>query len=305
MSHKDIVFDIGGMRFRAGMVDEQGKVYSPVAFDSPTTAADVVEHIQRIVDSFSVSTQEPAIGIAIGGMVEKTGRVTAGIMNMFDYPLVEHLALKRPIVVINDAKAAALAEAIYNPRLQDKQTFALVTVSAGIGGGIIFNGDLFEGHSGTAGEIGHIIIDPTRDVYCRLGHRGCLDALASGRALRNRMKQLWREGHWSQFAQGVDLDDLPQLLANGDGMAMRLVQDTGQWLGAGVMDIIRILDPCEIVFKGYLITQLWDHLEPAIRRVLADYDRTLPMSLSSLGEHVGLIGAGIAAKRLREQLTDV
>jgi glucokinase len=290
-----IVFDIGGMRFRAGLVDEAGKVSQAVAFDSPTHPDEVVEHISRIVDSYAVTAKEAAVGIAIGGMVETNGKVTAGTINMFDYPLAQRLGLRRPVTVINDAKAAALAEARYNTRLTGKN-FVLLTVSAGIGGGIIIDGGLYAGHTGTAGEVGHMIIDRGQDAYCRLGHRGCLDALASARALNNRIMHLWRAGHWAQFADGLSLDDLPPLLAVGDGLARRLVREAGMWLGTGVMNLIRVLDPCEIVFKGYLVTSLWTYLLPAIEDVLAGYDRCIPMSLCSLGEHVGLVGAGLAAQ---------
>lgn len=145
-----------------------------------------------------------------------------------------------------------------------------------------------------------MVIDRGLDEYCRLGHRGCLDALASGRALNNRLKRLWREGHWSNFERAVNIRDLPALLADGDGMVQRLIQETGRWIGSGVMHIIRVVDPCEIVFKGYLMTELWDYLQPHIARVIAAYEREIPLSLSALGENVGLVGAGIAASRLRE-----
>ena len=298
MNGQDIVFDIGGMRFRSGVVDLEGHVSEQVAFPMPYHPDEVVEHITRIVDHYAINLDTPVVGIAIGGMVERDGRVYAGSMNMFGFPLAEKLSLRYPLVVLNDAKAAALAEAEYNIRLANKNSFVLMTVSAGIGGGIVINGEMFQGHSGTAGEVGHIIIDPGLDEYCRLGHRGCLDALASGRALDNRLKRLWREGHWTH-RQKVDIGDLSELLAEGDGMAQRLVRETGTWIGMGLMDIIRVLDPCEIVFKGYLMTELWEHLQPFIAAVLASYDRYIPMSLSSLGENVGLIGAGIAAQRLR------
>lgn len=302
MPTQDIVFEIGGMRFRSGLVDDAGRITSRVVFDSPARPEEVVEHIQRIVESYSVTVPNAAVGIAIGGIVERSGHVTAGAMNMIDFPLEELLELRRPVVVINDAKAAALAESIYNPRLQCKSNFVLMTISTGIGGGIMMNGDLNEGNSGTAGEVGHMIIDTGHDYYCRLGHRGCLDALASGRAMENRLKKLWREGHWTHFEKGMTLQHLPDLLAANDGMAHQLIRETGQWIGAGVMHIIRVLDPCEIIFKGYLVTELWPYLHPHIESVLAQYERNVPMSLSSLGDNVGLVGAGIALRRRMAQL---
>jgi glucokinase len=305
MSTHSIVFDIGGMRFRSGVVDNQGNLTNQVAFESPTHPREIVDHITRIVESNALSLCDPVVGIAIGGMVEKNGCVTAGSMNMFDYSLVEQLQLRYPAVAINDAKAAALAEAKYNPRLKGESSFVSMTVSAGIGGGVIINGDLYEGNTGIAGEVGHMIIDRGHNAYCRLGHRGCLDALASGRALDNRLKRLWREGHWTHLEHEVDLRDLPALLAAGDGMAKRLVDETGKWIGAGVMNIIRVVDPCEIVFKGYLMTELWQYIHPSIAGVLESYERGIPLSLSSLGENVGLIGAGLAAQKLRESLVGV
>lgn len=297
MANQDIAFDIGGMRFRSGLVDADGRVSQQVKFDSPSRPEEVVEHIKRIVESYSVTADDPVVGIAIGGMVEKGGLVTSGSMNMIDYPLEDMLGLKRPVAILNDAKAAALAEGHYNPRLSGQHSFLLMTISAGIGGGIVIDGDLYEGHMGTAGEVGHMIIDHTADSYCRLGHRGCLDALASGRALKNRLSKLWREGHWTQHEDCMRLSYLPDLLANGDGMAHRLVQETGNWIGAGIMNIVRVLDPCEIVFKGYLAYTLWDYLHPNIAAVLAGYERYIPMSLASLGENVGLVGAALAARR--------
>lgn len=300
MSNQYIVFDIGGMRFRSGIVDEQGRLSNLVTFDSPAHPDEVVDHIIRIVDSYSLSTHDPSVGIAIGGMVQNDGRVIAGSMNMFEFPLVERLGLKYPVVVLNDAKAAALAEARQHVCPKDGCNFLLMTVSAGIGGGIIIGGDLYAGHTGTAGEVGHMIIDRGQNAYCRLGHRGCLDSLASGRALNNRLRRLWHDGHWTQYDRPVELRDLPQLLAEGDGMAHRLVDETGMWIGAGVMHVLRVLDPCEIIFKGFLATELWEYLRPSIAQVLESYEREIPMSLCSLGENVGLIGAGIAAERLRK-----
>ncbi|MHB9129561.1 MAG: ROK family protein [Armatimonadota bacterium] len=302
MSAQYIAFDIGGMRFRSGIVNEAGSVSQPVIFESPANPDEVVEHIQRIAESYSVSAPQAPVGIAIGGIVEKSGLVTAGSINMVDFPLAEKLALNRTVAVINDAKAAALAEIRFNPRLADKKSFVLMTVSAGIGGGMVINGDLYEGHAGIAGEVGHMIIDRGLDSYCLLGHRGCLDALASGRAVKNRMKKLWREGHWSHLESGIGLREFKELLADGDGMAQCLAHETGGWIGAGIMNVIRVVDPCEIVFKGYLMTELWDYIIPHIKSVLASYERTIPMSLSSLGEHVGLVGAAIAAKRLASDL---
>jgi len=302
MSTLNIVFDIGGMRFRSSIIDENGNLDSPVVFDSPSHPDDIVENIQRVVESYATVATNPVVGIALGGMVEKNGLVTSGSMNMVDFPLAERLALRWPVVIMNDAKAAALAEMAYNPRIIDRTSFLLMTLSMGIGGGIIINGNVYEGHSGTAGEVGHLQIDRGLDCYCRLGHRGCLDSLASGRALDNRLKSLWREGHWTQYTKEVTIRDLPQLLAEGDGMAQRLIREAGQWIGVGIMQIIRVLDPCEIVFKGYVATELWEYLEPNISYVLGTYERKIPLSLSSLGENVGLIGMGIAAQRLRGQL---
>lgn len=297
METQDIVFEIGGMRFRSGLMGTDGRVTSRVAFDSPSRPEEVVDHIQRTVESYAITSPQASVGIAIGGIVEKNGNVTSGAMNMIDFPLAERLALNRPIVVINDAKAAALAEATYNPHLSCRNSFLLMTVSAGIGGGVVLNGDLYEGHTGTAGEVGHMIIDANSNYYCRLGHRGCLDALASGVAMDNRLRKLWREGHWSGHSIGVGIHDLPELLAANDGMAHRLIEETGNYIGQGVMQIIRVIDPCEIVFKGYLVMLLWPFLQPCIAKVLQGYDREVPMSLCALGDNVGLVGAGLALRR--------
>lgn len=302
MPTQDIVFEIGGMRFRSGLVDESGRVSSRVVFDCPTRADEVVDHIQRIVENYAVSAPGASVGVAIGGIVEKDGHVTSGTMNMVNFPLEERLGLRCPVVVMNDAKAAALAEATYNPRLACKSSFVLITLSTGIGGGVIMNGDLYEGHTGTAGEVGHLIIDRQQEVYCHLGHRGCFDALASGRALDNRLRKLWREGHWMHHEGGVTIHDLPDLLAANDGMAHRLIVETGQRIGMGVMEVVRVMDPCEIIFKGYLATTLWPYLQPHIAAFIHRYEREVPMSLSSLGDNVGLVGAGIAVRRKRGEL---
>ncbi len=303
MSTHDIVFDIGGLRFRSGLIDDHGVVSNQVTFDSPANPYEFVDHIQRVVASYATMANDPAVGIALGGMVEKNGLVTSGAMNMFDFPLAERLNLRWPVTIVNDAKAAALAETTYNTRLAERSSFLLLTHSMGIGGGIIINGDLYEGHTGTAGEIGHLIIDPGLDCYCRLGHRGCLDALASGRALNNRLKRLWRQGHWTHYPHEVAIRDLRDLLAEGDGMAQSLVREVGQWIGVGIMQILRVLDPCEIVFKGYVATDLWEYLEPHIAYVISSYERKIPLSLSVLGENVGLVGAGIAVRRQRGIVT--
>jgi predicted NBD/HSP70 family sugar kinase len=171
-------------------------------------------------------------------------------------------ALKRrlscPVLLDNDANLGALAE--YTLGIADQVRCMLyVKAATGIGGGIVINGEVFRGASGTAGEIGHITLDPSGDP-CRCGNRGCVELIAGG----GHLLRLARTAH----PELADLADLVRRANAKDSVCRRLVADAGRQLGTALGAVVGLYNPDAIVVGGALAEA--EDLIPKIEDALAD-----------------------------------
>jgi glucokinase len=213
--------------------------------------------------------------------------------------------LQRNVIVENDGNMAALAEAHYGQ--MDKYRHLLyLTISTGIGGGIIIDGNIYRGRDGGAGEPGHMVIDP-RGPVCGCGKRGCLEALASGTALAREANELLQKGQ-AQKIQETAADsnmltakDVSTAAALGDSEAMALVNQMAEQLGIGISNLISIFNPEIVVLGGGVALGMGNMLIKPV----ADYIHThtfpihsqsLPIVLSPLGQYAGLLGCAIAVR---------
>ena len=187
-----LALDIGGTKLAAAVVDPDGAI---LASDrSPTTGGDADELFGGVVDLLARVRAEgtadgedvTALGVGCGGPMELGGRTVSplNITQWRDFPLLDRLraATGLPTRVDNDAKALALGEGRWGAATGERDYLAMV-VSTGVGGGIVLGGSLLDGRAGNAGHIGHVVVEPTgRPCVC--GSRGCLEAEASGTAIR-------------------------------------------------------------------------------------------------------------------------
>ena len=226
-------------------------------------------------------------GISVPGPVDpETGRPSQPpIMPGWDaYPIPDHLGgeFSVPVLVANDADAAALGE--HSVGFPTSRALCLVKVSTGIGTGIIINGKVYRGVDGGAGDIGHVRLAHHTDALCQCGARGCLAAVASGRAVARELTEI-----------GVPASsgrDVQELLARGDVDAARLTQQAGRTIGEVMATVVCLLNPGVVLIAGALasaplLTGVRETLYPLS---LPRATRHLTMQLATLGEHAAIVG---------------
>lgn len=205
-----------------------------------------------------------------------------------------------PVRAANDATLGALGEHAFGAG-RGCRNMVYMTVSTGIGGGIVIEGRLYTGVGGFAGEIGHFTIDRNGPV-CNCGNVGCLEALASGTALARQARERLEAGEQSALtgmANGdlanVDARMVAEAARAGDGLAAELMRDMGRNLGIGIVSLMHIFDP-DLIVMGGGVSQSLDLLLPEIGaqirgRGMAHARGRMPVARSELGDDVSLLGA--------------
>ena len=216
--------------------------------------------------------------------------------------LEDKLSLKASVA--NDATLAALAEHRYGAGRGHKNMI-YVTVSTGIGGGVIIDGRLYTGSRGFAGELGHITID-RKGPICNCGNAGCLEAMASGTAVARMARERLAAGEPSVLleradggADEVSARTVAEAATSGDALASDIMQEVGTNLGIGIVSLLHAFDP-EIIVIGGGMSESLELLLPGIaqeveRHAMAQHRGGLRLAKSKLGDDVSLVGAGALA----------
>lgn len=305
--------DLGGTKLETSLVDTTGHILasrrSPTQRDKGPDGviADIIEGAKNCLGEASQSAQ--ALGIGMAGQIEKaTGTVRfAPNLGWHNVPLRTRLeeALAVPVLVTNDVRAATYGEWLYGAG-QGVDDLVCLFVGTGVGGGIVSGGNLLEGCNNTAGELGHmtIIIDG-RQCHCR--NRGCLEAYAGGWAIGERVQEAVRNDPKAgqpliTLARSIDqisAATVTEAYANGDPLAQRIVEETAQFLAAGLVGIVNAFDPCLIVLGGGVIQGLPKYVsivEHIVRlNALEAALEGLRIVTAALGNKAGVIGAAALA----------
>ncbi len=247
-----------------------------VIADGPEPVLDsVVEVLTEMVEELGRPLTDVAgVGIGLPGPVEhELGRaISPPIMPGWDgYDVPAHLrrTLPVPILVDNDVNIMALGE--HAARWQDVNDLVFIKIATGIGAGIISDGDLRRGALGAAGDLGHIAVPRGRQVPCRCGNVGCLEALASGQAVVETLRE-----------QGVDIErtaQIVELVRAGNVTASQTVRQAGRDVGDVVAGVVNLLNPSVIVIGG-IVSEVGEHLLAGIREIV--YSRSLPLATQHL-----------------------
>lgn len=305
-----IGIDLGGTKLAGGVIDERGGVLArrelPTSVRSETT---IVSGISKLVDELrAIAPKTEAVGVGCAGLIDDRAGVVVVSPNLplRDIGLRDMLSARcgLPVVLENDANAAAYGEAIVGAG-QGRSPVLCLTVGTGIGGGVVIDGALMRGSRGFAGEVGHIVVDPSGPL-CACGQPGCLEAFASGNALGRDARARLEDPQAAALAQRASRGPITgvvvgELAALGDSFCLDLIDQAGRWLGRGIVGLVNILDPEVIVIGGGAGSGLADLLiGPALAEVAA---RLLgvgarvppPVVPAVLGADAGLIGAGLLA----------
>ncbi|HPH98185.1 MAG TPA: ROK family protein [Anaerolineaceae bacterium] len=281
--------DIGGTKFAVGMVDEHGKVLARAETPSYPERGlqDGLARITRMLRETAEQAGGALQGIGIGctGPVDPHSG-TLGLIEFLPgwewFNLVEALQnqFKVPAAIENDADAAALAEAAWGAG-QGAARMIYVTVSTGIGGGMVFDGKLYRGAGGSHPEIGHHVIDPG-GPRCFCGAHGCWESLASGTAMAKN------NGRASAY-------EICQAAERGEPEALAAIEEEGRYLGMGLANLVTLFVPDVIALGGGVMQSralFWDKINETIRTScgLVPHERTRLVP-ALLGKDVALAGA--------------
>lgn len=315
-----IGIDLGGTALRAALVDSEGCVLAHVQTQTAATEGHeaVIDQMKQLVSELRRARPEATpLGVGIGspGPVDIDRGIVLSpptLSGWHSVPLADILArsLGLPVILDNDAHAAALGEWEFGAA-RGLDHFVYITVSTGIGGGVVCDGRLLRGQGGRAGHVGHMAVTDT-DVICGCGNRGCWEALASATAL----------GLAARRAAAAEADSLINVLANdapidarivgaaarrGDRLALQLVEREAELLGAGITSLIHLYAPERVIVGGGL-SALFDMMQPTIEAVIEKRAmtafRSVRLEKAALGERTGVIGAAALCLRTRDRGSD-
>jgi len=220
----------------------------------------------------------PAVGVVVRGPVRLPEGISVFALNIgwrnvpLKYIIEEKTRL--PAFIENDAKALANGEYYYGS-VKEAGSMILLKVSHGIGGGIMFNGRLYRGVNNSAGEVGHTTVDVTGPV-CRCGNYGCMEAMASEKALVDLVVKVLKEGQPSlvnELVGGnltrVTPDDVYRAAEAGDDVSIRMLGRVARYLGIGIANLVNIFNPELVVIAGGIIKAL-KYIEDNVRQTVRD-----------------------------------
>lgn len=302
MSGLALGIDLGGTELRAGLVTPQGEVIArrQTATDAQGGPQAVVAQMLRLIEELGGAPS--GIGVAAPGPLDPIAGISIAPPTLYRWhnvPLAAMLAERTglPTRLENDANAAALGEFRAGAGAGLRH-LVYVTVSTGIGGGVIENGRLLHGRRGMAAEIGHMTLVPGGPL-CSCGGRGCWEALACGSALAQAAQAAIASGAATllrELADGhpVSGRHVTEAARAGDLVALSVLRDEAHWLGRGFANLLHLYSPDAIIVGGGVSAAL-DLMLPDILAAMHDNAmpayRDTPVLPAALGGDAGLVGA--------------
>ena len=263
--------DIGGTKCSIALIDEDGKI-----LDKIYTCAHVEEEeedgmvkmvaglVKELLQRNKVKESDlPALGVGCAGHIRfKDGVIitTSNLEGFDNYPLRDKLQahFEIPVILDNDANAQAVGEHKFGAG-KGYEDMIFVTISTGIGAGLIINGKLYRGMTGTAGEFGHSIVEPNSELVCTCGNRGCIMACACGLALPHLFEKKLKEGVETKIkmppnfnVSKINGQTLKKGLDMDDPLSKAVITDSAYYVGIGLYNLFQTLNPPLIVLGGGL-----------------------------------------------------
>lgn len=338
---KAIGIDLGRSPAIALLVDLEGNVLQEyrLSFSPETPFVEVLEAIKSVIRNLYI---KGAVGIGLGvpGNLDSTQGICRFSPNFPTWKEVQMIkplrrSFKLPVFILNDANAAAMGEKYFGAakktcldatlpiylnetkvlslekELTQKKEFKNViylVVGVGVGGGIILNNELVVGTHESAGEIGHITLEPNGPL-CTCGNRGCLEAFSSLWALQKEAGEAIKKGERTILTtlindpQEIDFQVLRECVRQSDELILRLLSRAGRYIGLGVSIMVNILDPEVIIIGGemegffsYIYPSLYQELTERVKMFRLD---KIKIVRAKLGELSGAMGAAaLVFKRL-------
>ncbi|MCP4176989.1 MAG: ROK family protein [bacterium] len=321
MGNISLGIDIGGTKLALALISENGKVVNSfIVYDHiHMSEIEVVEYCYnlagKLCKDIDLSLGEiQAIGVGFPGYVQfKTGITlkTTNLEGYKNFPLKETFEkyFRRKVLVDNDANAQAFAELKYGAG-RGFSDMIFVTISTGIGSGIIINNSVYRGITGTAGEIGHMIVNMKDEMEskCKCRNNGCLMSYASGLALPHMAKKYYKTFKSNFFteedikSESIDGKVLKCGYEHGDELCVELISHYADNISVGLYNIFQIFNPPLIILGGGLMKfgdKFLNQIKCKVRVLAKDMMfEDMKIKLSELDSNAGVIGAAAIAKTI-------
>jgi len=311
-THLAIGVELTGNECLATLTDMYASPLRFVGYPMPDCSVDtsvmlVARAVEELIRGHDLG-RVLGVGVGVPGPVDSDRQrvIQAENLGWTDVPLGGLLSgqLGKPVIVVKRQNAGALGEYWYGAG-RGKSSVLYVSVGVGIGSGMIVRGELYEGVSGSAGEIGHITIDP-EGHRCKCGNIGCLETLASGPAMAVRARELIKHGRssclvdWTKgVLEAITARMVLDAAARGDPLAVEVAQEAAGYLGIALATAVNLLNPSVVVIGGEVLALGELYLAP-IRQVVRSRSfsisvRAADIVLSPLGRRAAPIGAATLA----------
>lgn len=311
-----IGIDFGGTKVLAGVVNTKTGELLATSKKKTKQAGEQQQLIKRLSIVIDEAVEQAGlemnkiktIGIGVAGMVDREAGILLSGVNIgasnlkIAEPLVEMYGI--PVKLGNDVEVATLGEMHFGAGKRCS-SLVCVFVGTGIGSGIVADGKLYHGATGTAGEIGHTVLYPDGRP-CNCGGHGCLEAYASRLAIARQVINGIKRGHDTTVAAEVDENKgllrsraLAQAVQDGDKLVTRSVVEAAKHLGTGLSSIVNFYNPERIILGGGLVEEVGLYfniaVEELLHRSLPIPARSLNIKKAKLGDYAGIIGAAMLA----------
>lgn len=306
MNHLIIGVDLGGTNIKGALLDTTGNIIAKeqTATLANTGPENVAKRMSKIISSLEAAASlggNRVLGLGVGVPGQPDSRlgsvVFAPNLRWRNVPLIEYLrrTTTLPVFLENDANLAALGEQ-WRGAGRGSVNMVMITIGTGIGGGLVLNGRLYSGTNGTAGEIGHTIIDPN-GLLCSCGRRGCLETMTSATAMVRMAKEAIDLGEVTELSKSENLEarDIIMAARAGDKIADQIIKTAAYYLGLGLGNVINLFNPDTIVVGGG-VSHAGDILFGPLRAYtqassLESAAETVKIMPAELGNDAGCIGA--------------
>ncbi|MGG0716502.1 ROK family glucokinase [Robertmurraya massiliosenegalensis] len=307
--------DLGGTSIKIAFIDTLGTMITKweIPTDNREAGKNITTDIAKTIEAKLVElgqTKEILYGVGMGapGPVDYANGIIYNTVNLAwedNYPLSDHLGreLSLPVYIENDANCAALGE-MWKGAGNGAKDIVCVTLGTGVGGGIITNGEIVQGISGSAGEIGHITSVPVNGAPCNCGKTGCLETVASATgivrlATEKLNSQTNNEGPLMALFQSkgkIAAKDVFDCGRAGDELSLEVIEEVAYYLGLALANLGNTLNPEKIVLGGG-VSKAGEILLGKVQAYFNKYafprvKESTKISIATLGNDAGILGAG-------------
>ena len=317
MKNYAVGIDLGGTKILIGLINKDtGEVLYHVKKKTKKDKGPknimkkMIEGIEELFEQSSISKDKiNSIGVGAAGQIDRKNGVLIGAPNLDCYDLnikeilQEHFNL--PVYLGNDVEIATIGEQKFGAG-KGCDDFVCVFVGTGVGSAIVKNGKIITGATGTAGEIGHIIVD-LNGRQCACGAHGCLEAYASRSAIERRIEGALKKGRQScildylETGKSITSSMIQKSIERGDELVLQCVTEASEYLSGGIASIINFINPKLIILGGGLIEAVDFFYQKTIKKAKA---KSLPVPAkhiefkkAELGDFSGVIGAAFLEDR--------